>query len=483
MVAAGEEVSSGGASRSYEVGLVQNLPWVPDLELPGNLPVQAAKLIELRRTDDTADETTRSFIVPALLRHILRGATLGEAVEATISERCARCLEVLATSLEAEIEMYKRAGLDSDSLDYLDEEVGHHPSAYAEGPLDEDRLARLYEAPLEKVIDEVIAEKGGSRAIANLTYFADRRIEVLAHAFERPAEQIVAARERLRLLPPGELDRSSGDIFSYLVGLAFGRWDIRTGRGVHAPPDLTAPFDSIPVLAPGAVQDQQGRPAATPPDYVLELPPEGILVDEPGHAWDVEDHVWRAATSLVDGADRLIADMLMVFGRSSIREHLRKAFFKEHLSRYSKSRRKAPIYWPLYVPSGSWGVWIYAPSLRRETLFAVASEAMSRFDRTEAEIRRLQRERDSGGAGRSARDVALALEAEEKLAEELRRFRDEANRIAGLGWEPDLDDGIILCAAPLAELFPAWKDAAAARKEIKAGKYPWATVSDWANQL
>jgi hypothetical protein len=126
---------------------------------------------------------------------------------------------------------------------------------------------------------------------------------------------------------------------------------------------------------------------------------------------------------------------------------------------------------------------VYAPALTRETLFAIAGFASERLDHAEAEIRRLLREREAGGAGRPDRSVASALEAEEKLAEELRLFRDEADRIAGLGWEPDLDDGIILCAAPLAGLFPAWKDAAKARKEIKAGTYPWATVSKWADQL
>jgi hypothetical protein len=121
--------------------------------------------------------------------------------------------------------------------------------------------------------------------------------------------------------------------------------------------------------------------------------------------------------------------------------------------------------------------------LARETLFAIGRAAADRLDAARLEIRRLQRERDAGGAGRSAREVATALEAEERLAEELRRFRDEAERIAGLGWKPDMDDGIILCAAPIADLFPAWKDAAIARREIKAGKYPWAAVSRWADQL
>jgi hypothetical protein len=128
-------------------------------------------------------------------------------------------------------------------------------------------------------------------------------------------------------------------------------------------------------------------------------------------------------------------------------------------------------------------VWLYAPRLSREVLFALARAAADRLGAAEGEIRRLQREREHGGAGRSARTVVTALESEEHLVEELRRFHDEAERVAGLGWEPNLDDGIILCAAPLADLFPAWKDAATARKEIKSGKYPWATVSKWADEL
>ena len=64
-----------------------------------------------------------------------------------------------------------------------------------------------------------------------------------------------------------------------------------------------------------------------------------------------------------------------------------------------------------------------------------------------------------------------------------RRSADEADRIANLGWEPDLDDGAVLNAAPLADLFPAWKDAAKYRKELRKGKYEWATVAQFADQL
>jgi hypothetical protein len=274
-------------------------------------------------------------------------------------------------------------------------------------------------------------------------------------------------------------------LFSYLVGAAFGRWDIRIARDSTLAKPHPDPFDPPPAAPPGMLVGSEGHPdAAVPSSYPLSLPPSGLLLDEPGHNWDIETRIGAAISYVFD--DRQEEErtrLLAALGRRTIREYLRRQFFKDHLKVYTKGRRKAPIYWTMYIPSGTWGVWAYASALSREMLFAITSAAGARLDAAEMEIRRLQRERDAGGAGRSTRDVAKALESEERLASELHRFRDEAERIASLGWEPDLDDGLILCAAPLASLLPAWRDASSACKEIKAGKYPWAAVSRWASQL
>jgi hypothetical protein len=230
--------------------------------------------------------------------------------------------------------------------------------------------------------------------------------------------------------------------------------------------------------------DHAGLPVVVPPDdYPLPIPADRLLLDEAGHAWDIEVAILRAAETLLSSADQALAEIVGLLGSNSLRAHLRTKFFKDHLSRYSKSRRKAPIYWPLTVPSGQWGVWVYAPVLSRESLYAVASEALRREGHAEAEISRLDRERSSGAGARSAKALDKALDDERKLAEELRRFREEAERVAGLGWEPDLDDGIVLCAAPLAGLFPMWKEPAQYRKELRAGKHEWATVARWAGEL
>jgi hypothetical protein len=54
-------------------------------------------------------------------------------------------------------------------------------------------------------------------------------------------------------------------------------------------------------------------------------------------------------------------------------------------------------------------------------------------------------------------------------------FRNELERVARLDLPPDLDDGIVLCVAPLRRLMP-WKEAQARWEELAMGKYEWSTM-------
>jgi hypothetical protein len=244
-------------------------------------------------------------------------------------------------------------------------------------------------------------------------------------------------------------------------------------------------FDPVPLCPPGMLVGDDELPArkAPPVGYPLELPPDRLLLDEPGHEWDVEAAVRGAAAVLLDDPEGILTEAEGILGSRSLRDYLRRQFFRDHLRRYSKSRRKAPIYWYLSVPSREWGVWVYAPALARETLYAVASHAARRLAAGKERVAALRAEREAGGRGRSAREVGRHLEAEEELVKALQAFRAEVERVAGLGWEPDLDDGIILCAAPLAGLFPAWRQAAEERAKLRKGAYPWASVSRWGGAL
>lgn len=272
-------------------------------------------------------------------------------------------------------------------------------------------------------------------------------------------------------------------LLSYLVGSAFGRWDVTKWAERMNPvaADKSDPLDPPKVCPPGMLVDSNLMPAKeAPAGYPIKLPPNRMLVDEPGHDFDIIESIMRVSSAI--GVDRE-EFAHAALSTNDFRLAFRRNFFKAHLATYTFGRRKAPIYWPLTVESGRWGIWIYAPSLSRETLYAIASEALRREGHAAAEIARLEQERAGANGSRGAKTLDRALDDERKLAEELRRFREEAERVAGIGWEPDLDDGIVLCAAPLADLFPMWKESARYRKELRAGKHPWSAVARWADQL
>ena len=58
-----------------------------------------------------------------------------------------------------------------------------------------------------------------------------------------------------------------------------------------------------------------------------------------------------------------------------MRRWLQRDFFAFHLQRYSKSRRKAPIYWPLSTASGSYTlVAVHTPALSSQTLYTTIND-------------------------------------------------------------------------------------------------------------
>jgi hypothetical protein len=361
-------------------------------------------------------------------------------------------------------------------------------------PVDEDQFRRLWQASMREVIEAATRRRGAARWIKLNYFLADRRLETLSHTFERHPRTLADTRRRLGLLPPEEPRRSAEDLISYLVGCALGRWDVRIGRDPTLAPPAPDPFDPVPICSPGMLVGPDGLPAREAPEgYPVELPPDRILLDEEGHRWDVVRRVRAAAEVLFDDPDAILEECERILGRE-LRDYLRRDFFKAHLGRYSKSRRKAPTYWYLSVPSGAWGLWVYAAMLSRETLFAVVREAR-RKETLLAQAADGLRQQVAKASGRGRQLLERQLDDVENLRKEVRGFLEEAERVANLGWEPDLDDGIILCAAPLASLMPTWRQAGRgedsknpgdpeqARRLIKAGKFPWATVSRWKESL
>ena len=461
MVAAGDP--SGAASRSYDTGLVGLIPTPRyDDRLDGAVESLWASLSDLASCGSWADEPLRTFTLDPTL---LRGVD-AEGVETVVAMFELQTMRA-ATSVIHRIDhldevllevVCEQAGLQGTDLDAaLRQTVGAPLSEGARSLATED-LTRLWGEDLDSLIDEFVDGYGGSRNVANLSYHAHRRLEVISHALEVAPEAIVDSLSSLRTVSPEFRQAFAERFMSWLVAQTFGR---------DKEPDSHEGVKSIFVLQKRTIR------ADDAPD---------ILLDQEGHPFDLTDRL----TQLADAAQLsgALADALAVCSRSrSLRRYIQRTFFGQHLTMYSMSRRKAPIYWQLQVPSKRWGIWLYMPRLSREMLFAVVRETEQRLRLAEWRIVTLQREYDDGGAVRSMAAVSKELDAEQKLAVELVTFRKEAERIANLGWEPDLDDGAVLNAAPLASLFPAWKDAAKYRKELKQGKHAWSTVSKYADQL
>ena len=281
--------------------------------------------------------------------------------------------------------------------------------------------------------------------------------------------------------PQNERDYACA-LLSYFWGVAIGRWDIRYAIGEQALPELPDPFAPLPVCSPGQLQNAQGLPARSedvPAAYPVRIPWDGILLDDPNHPLDLERRI-RVVIEIIwkDRAEAIEQEACEILGVKSLRDYFLKpaGFFAEHLKRYSKSRRQAPIYWPLSTASGSYTLWLYYHRLNDQTLFQCVNDFVKpKLEEVDRDIERLQK-----SEGKDQKAAREALETLQDLAVELKEFRDELLRVAGLPYKPNLNDGVLIAASPLWKLFrlPKWqKDLKACWDSLEAGKYDWAHLA------
>jgi hypothetical protein len=280
---------------------------------------------------------------------------------------------------------------------------------------------------------------------------------------------------------------------SYLIGCAFGRWDIRFATGEKSVPELPDPFAPLPICPPGQLQNEQGLPltkddfrrlcAAGQWHYPLDLLWDGILTDDPGHPLDLESRIHHALKVVWKNRWEAIEhEVCEVLGVDTLREYFRKptGFFADHLRRYSKpkSRRQAPIYWPLSTASGSYTLWIYYQRLTEQTLHAALADFLEpKIKSVELEA---ERQKEEGRTQRYWDSI--------EFLDELKELRAEIEHIIELPWKPNLNDGVLITASPLWKLFRLgkWqKDLKACWEELERGDYDWAHLAYaiWPNRV
>ncbi len=246
---------------------------------------------------------------------------------------------------------------------------------------------------------------------------------------------------------------------SYLVGITFGRWAMPASPEELRKPSED-PFAPLPAQAPAAA------PAEAAKLYFAE--------DSSGESplLNCCRVALRQATGLasVDGYEQDLAARL---GVPTLRDYLSRpaGFFADHLSVYSKSRRNAPIYWPLSTRSGEFILWVYYPKLDADALPRLITEVLDpRLRSLNEEIATLLAEGRTAGRRGELEDLRL----------ELSEMRQDFQELIAKGYKPDLNDGVLITACPLAKYFRHAgfrKNLEACWKELSRGDYDWSHLA------
>lgn len=386
-------------AQSFEVGLIQSTPFPQIGAIDQALLAKLARRAwSLKRSLDIGTETSHAFILPALLQ--AEGNTFVKSAAAWTEHVQGIQTEFETVQLEIDEHCYALYNISQE---------------------DRQAIARVHTVSLgnEGKSEEENDEQGTED---------DDREAVKAD--------------------PAAL---AAGLVSWAVGVAAGRFDVRLATGGRERPIEPNPFDRLPTCSPAMLTPLQGSPGIdVPADYSVEVSP--VLVDDPGHRLDITRRV-RAVFDVVFGGetDRWWTDVGAALGVKSgeVGSWLRSGFFDYHLQMYSKSRRKAPILWPIGTRSGSYLVWLYAHTTSADSLFLMVNDLI--VPKLQVEERSLAELRHNAGVNASA-SQRRAIYRQEKFVGELRELREAVEAVAPL-WAPDLNDGIVILLAPLWRLF------------------------------
>ena len=250
-----------------------------------------------------------------------------------------------------------------------------------------------------------------------------------------------------------------------LVGMAFGRWDTAFAKGEKAIPAFGDVFDALPFM-PVVSQGEEPCPAQ------LAVPSDGIMTNEEESPLCLASHVREMMIWLWgDRADDMEYELCQLIGCKSLQAYLSSptGFFDYHFKRYTKSRRKAPIYWLLASEDGTVDYWVYYPKLSKNTLPQLIIQLREKGEQLRTRL----------NAALAAHDKTQETQVRAEQ-EQVEGMMEKLNRIIEAGYVPNHDDGVPVTAAPLQHLAASrlWRAECEKNMELLAkGDYDWSHLA------
>ncbi|QDV62034.1 BREX-1 system adenine-specific DNA-methyltransferase PglX [Crateriforma conspicua] len=457
----GGSTSAEGAARNYVPRAIEQLPSPPH---GGEFDVSVAvSWLEFMRSPFLRDETSREFVgIPDYIRiHGIRET----------AARISRIEDGLSVTLLEQVEkedarIAAAFGLSDHDIAFLDHEFGPHITTNEVGDPSREDICRLYRLSKDELTRAAMDAVGATRFTAKKMYMVSRRIELICRTLNITPRQVLSVLESENPINHLDLTDLAFQVLSFTFGLAMGRWGSSFSSFDNIRCDAKDSFAPLPIIPPAANARNQSV--------------AGIFVDDQGH----EDDVARAISLQFghiapDRSDAIVREVIDILGgrEAELRPWLAKQFFSLHITHYSKSRRKAPIYWQVATPSAFYSVWLYYHHFTKDTFFKVLNEYAK--PKVVHERQKLERLRGEAGAEPS-RSQRKEIEGQEQIVAELASMAEEIERIAPL-WNPNLNDGVIINFAPLWRLVPQnkpWqKECKACWGKLVKGEYDWAHLA------
>ncbi len=261
------------------------------------------------------------------------------------------------------------------------------------------------------------------------------------------------------------------EIISNLMGIAFGRWDITSIINPQLDRSFGDVFEALPFMPIVSLKD-------VPNNYLISIPLDGILIGGFSSVNSISKSIIDALYKIWNSnSDKIIDELCEIGQMNSIEDFINNpnGFFDFHFKRYTKSRREAPIYWPISSAQGNYTVWLYYPRLNEQTLISVINNHLQpKIESVTDSIKQMSNNPNLDNKG------IKELKFMQDFEHELQDMKKEILAISSLPYKPNHNDGVLITASPLCKLFrhSKWrKSTEECWKDLEKGEYDWTNIA------